>query len=286
MKIRIFSSFCTSENCKSVYERLCETHFIRDYGIDKSIYITTGDDYTHVIIVNIAMPKIKDNIPTSHVIGLAYEPLPFLGLTPEFIKYAQTYIGKYYIGEKGNLPDPFVEHYGYMWHITPLMTIPSKTNIMSIMVSNKNSAPGHQYRHQLVQAILQSNLPIDIYGRGCMYYTNIKDSRLKGDFDELEPYESYKYHIAIENFKTPHYFSEKITNTLLCGTTPIYWGCTNIADYFLNITYELSGDVANDMNLLRMIFHNPEYFKKSIDIDSIKQKINLLKNIENIFEVQ
>jgi len=285
MKIRIFSSFCTSENCKSVYERLCETQFMDDYGKDKSIYITTEDDYTHVIIVNTAMPKIKDNIPKSNVIGLAYEPLPFLGLTQSFIDYAKLHIGKYYIGEKGNLPDPFVEHYGYMWHITPLLTTPSKTNMMSIMVSNKNSAPGHKYRHQLVQAILQSNLPIDIYGRGCMYYTNIKDSRLKGNFDDLEPYESYKYNIAIENFKTPHYFSEKITNSLLCGTNPIYWGCNNITNYFPDTTYELSGDIPRDMDMIRMIFQNPDYYQKYIDIDAIKQKINLLKNIAEIFAV-
>jgi hypothetical protein len=285
MKIRIFSSFCTSENCKSVYERLCETQFMDDYGKDNDIYITTDDDYTHVIIVNTAMPKIKDNIPKSNVIGLAYEPVPFLGLTQSFIDYAKVHIGKYYIGEKGDLPPPFVEHYGYMWHITPLLTTPSKTNMMSIMVSNKNSAPGHKYRHQLVQSILQSTLPIDIYGRGCMYYTNIKDSRLKGNFDDLEPYESYKYHIAIENFKTPHYFSEKITNSLLCGTTPIYWGCNNISGYFPDTTYELTGDVLSDMNLLRMIFQNPDYYQKHIDMDTIKRKINLLKNIQEIFEV-
>jgi hypothetical protein len=283
MKIRIFSSFCTSENCKSVYERLCETQFMDNYGKDKDLYITTEDDYTHVIIANTAMPQIKQDIPKSNVIGLAYEPIQFLGLTPQFIQYAQTYIGKYYIGEKGDLPDPFMEHYGYMWHITPLSMVPTKKNIMSIMVSNKNNAPGHKYRHKLVQAILRSNLPVDIYGRGCMYYTSTNDSRLKGNFDDLEPYESYDYHIAIENFKTPHYFSEKITNALLCGTTPIYWGCANIASYFPDITYELSGDVDGDMNMLRMIFQNPEYYKKPFDVDSIKQKINLLHNIEKIF---
>jgi len=72
MKIRFFSSFCSSENCKSVYERLCETQFMTNYGKDKSIYINTEDDYTHVIIINTAMPEINQNIPKSHVIGLAF----------------------------------------------------------------------------------------------------------------------------------------------------------------------------------------------------------------------
>jgi len=39
MKIKIFSSFCDSENCKNVYERLCETHLMPNYGKDNEIYI-------------------------------------------------------------------------------------------------------------------------------------------------------------------------------------------------------------------------------------------------------
>lgn len=207
--IRIFSSFCSSENCKEVYERLCETHNMPNYGPDKSFYMTTGDDYTYAIVVNTAMPQLKSNIPKSHVIGFAYEPPPFLGLTPQFVEYARKYIGAYYIGEKGNLPEPFVEHYGYMWHITPLHTVPStKPNLISIMVSQKGYAPGHQYRHELVQHILRTNLPIDIYGRGCKFY-NVNDARLKGDFDEREPYESYQFHICIGTFKPRIIFLRK-----------------------------------------------------------------------------
>ena len=56
------------------------------------------------------------------------------------------------------------------------------------MVSRKNQAPGHIYRHYLVKEILKTNLPIDIWGNGCIYYKNIKDNRIKGDFKEIEPY--------------------------------------------------------------------------------------------------
>ena len=51
-RIRIFSAFCDSENCKSVYERLCQTDLMPNYGADKDIYITDGDDYTHAILMN------------------------------------------------------------------------------------------------------------------------------------------------------------------------------------------------------------------------------------------
>ena len=39
-KIKIFSSFCDSNNCKEVYERLCETKMLNQYGKGKEIEIT------------------------------------------------------------------------------------------------------------------------------------------------------------------------------------------------------------------------------------------------------
>jgi hypothetical protein len=60
IKIKIFSSFCDSEHCKTVFEDICEKKNMFNYGEDKEIYITNGDDYTHVIILNTAMPQLKD----------------------------------------------------------------------------------------------------------------------------------------------------------------------------------------------------------------------------------
>ena len=297
MRIKIFSSFCDSQECKNKYEQLCETHKIKNYtdkgtnnNNNNNVYITTNDDYTHAIILNTAMPELK--IPKENVLGLAFEPTIFLKLSVDFISYAQKYIGRYFIGDKyygcGTLPDVFKEHYAYMWHITPLTYIPVKNKIMSIMVSNKQSTNGHKYRHSLVQNILSTDLPIDIYGSGVSTYYNKysmfnKDYRLKGAFKELEPYEQYHFHICIENIASNAYFSEKITNTLLCGATPIYWGCRSILNYFPNNVILLSGDVNKDLSLLRNILLNPGKYKANINVGMIKNKLNLLKNIEAIF---
>lgn len=282
-KIKFYSSFCDSKNCKEVYERLCETDLFDFYGNGKKVEFTTEDDYTHVIIVNTAMPVIKNNIPKKNVIGLAYEPLHFLNLTQNFVNYAVNNIGKYFIGDKLNLPEPFVEHYGYMWHVTPLRHIPEKKNRMSIMISMKYQTFGHKYRHELTSLILTQGLPVDVYGRGCGLY-KIKSSQLKGEFDNLEPYESYNFHIAIENVKSNHYFSEKITNTLLCGTTPIYWGCKNIKDYFGEDVISLTGEANRDVELIKDVLKNPEQYKRNIDVNKIKEKISLMQNLDNIFE--
>ena len=66
-KLRFFSSFGPSLECKNILERLCETHLLNEYGKDKKIFITNGDDYTHVVILNIAMPVIPSHIPKKNV---------------------------------------------------------------------------------------------------------------------------------------------------------------------------------------------------------------------------
>lgn len=284
-KLKIFSSFGKSENCKEIWERLCETKDMDDYGIDKNIYITNDNDYTHVLILNTAMPDIPEHIPKKNVVGLAFEPLPYLNLTNIFVDYAKKNIGKYYLGTKDILPEPFIESYSFMWHMTPYKCIPEKTKLMSIMVSMKNAMSGHQYRHKLVQRILNENLPIDIYGNGCKYYS-VKNEYIKGDFKEREPYQDYMFHIAIENMQTQHYFSEKITNPLLAGCTPIYLGCLNINNYFPNNVVNLTGDIEKDFNILVNILKNPLSFKKEIDLQTIKNKIYLLRNLDNIYDVE
>jgi hypothetical protein len=296
---------------------------MNDYGIGKSLYITSGEDYTHAIILNTAMPLLK--IPKDNVIGLAFEPPAFLRLSQEFINYAEKYIGKYFIGDrifwldkKIQLPGLFIEHYAYMWHSSPLNYIPVKNNLMSIMVSNKNFSPGHTYRHTLVKHILRSGYPIDIYGNGANIYEATSheatshesssygptsygptsygpikmyhkcqdlhvDSRIKGKFANLEPYENYQFHICIENYQTNAYFSEKISNALLCGTTPIYLGCNKILEMFPNNVIILTGNIVKDMTLLRDIILNPRKYMANINVESVKDKLNLLKNLDKCF---
>ena len=280
-KIRFFSSFGDAKQVKSVLNRLCETELMSNYGRDKEIEITDNDDYSHVFILNTAMPKLKDNFPKENVVGLAFEPLIFLGLSHEFINYAERNIGKYFIGDKKMLPSVFTEHFSYMWNCTPCRSIPDKSKKMSIMISEKGNTFGHKYRHMLVSNILKEGLPVDIYGRGCKYY-NINDDRLKGEFTELEPYQDYEFHICIENVESNHYFSEKIINPLLNGTTPLYLGCVNIENYFGKIL-TLSKNEGEDVELIKNILINPQDYKKEIDLEKVKDTVYLYRNLDSIF---
>ena len=274
--IKFFSSFGTSEGCIEAYTRVSELK--KDPLFNVKYRFTTGDDYTHAIILNTAMPVL--NLPKKNVIGLAFEPLEFLHITGAFLEYAQKYIGTYLLGDKMNLPKPFIEHFAYMWHTTPLLEMPIKTKLISLMISKKTHSAGHRYRHTLCQAILKSNLPIDIYGNGCQYYSTITDSRLKGEFEGKEPYLDYKFHIAIENFQSPHYFSEKIMDPLLCESIPIYLGCRNIDTYFPNSVLHLSGMLAQDMHTLSDMCADPTKYITPIDVERIKQTISFTNLVQ------
>ena len=227
------------------------------------------------------MPELK--IPKERVIGLACEPPQFLGITPKFVEYATRHIGRYFIGQLyGGLSTPFIEAYSYMSHVEPLYDSPPiKSKFMSIICSQKTFAPGHRYRHELIRQILRTKLPIDIYGRGAFFYENTNDSRICGKFEEYEPYIEYQYTIAIENYRTPHYMSEKLANPLLCGTNVLYLGATNAINKFGEGIEFLTGDLQNDMNIIYTAYGREP---KPIQIGEIKDKMNFIKNVKKIFD--
>ena len=277
IKIKIFCSFAPSDNCKEVFERINYSNECEFYGIDKKYYFTNGNDYTHAIIMNTSMPEL--NIPKENVLGLAFEPIHFLGLTQQFIEYAKNKIGRYFIGDASNLPEPFVEHFAYMWHSRPPKEIIDKNKLMSIIVSEKQFAPGHQYRHQLVQKIIELNLPIDVYGRGSNKY---KYNRIIGQFNDAEPFESYSFSICIENMVCNDYFSEKIITPMMYNCMPIYLGCKNIENYVENVI-QLNNDIQKDIILIMKIINNPNiYYKKTYTDKNIKA-VNLIQNLSILF---
>jgi len=291
IRIRVFASFTDSKICKEKYEKICQTSLLTNYGPDKKYYITTEDDYTHVIILNTAMPLLKSDIPRTNVIGFAYEPLPFLNLNYAFIQYAMANIYTYYIGDAHGLPYPFTEGNAYLWYNPPPRSIPRKKNLMSIMVSFKKFAPGHVYRHTLVQEILRRNLPIDIYGNGCDAFKASfeNDTRLKGKFDLNEPYETYQFHIAIENFQINSYFSEKIVNPLLHNTVPLYLGAKHINNYFNNMCIPLKGSLEKDIEIIEDVLRYPEQYRRLYipNAAAVENTMNLFKNnhLDNMFSM-
>jgi hypothetical protein len=109
-----------------------------------------------------------------------------------------------------------------------------------------HGAPKHEdsiyfNRERLLVKIIESDLDIDIFGRGW----NIDDPRYKGYAEYKEDaLRDYEFSIGIENSREDYYISEKITDCFMNNCVPIYDGC--------KLAHE---------------FYNPKSFEK-IDIDS------------------
>ena len=283
--LRILSDPFSSNNM----ENWMETDKL-SYMYNKPVILTKKDNYTHCIIINVGMPKL--NINKNKVVGISHEPtLPEEPLRSQVIEYAKKNMQKYFIGDKNNLPEPFIEGQTFMFHNkTRYHNIP-KTKFCSIVISKKQCTSGHKYRHKLVEAILKTDLPIDIYGYGVEIYKNkMNDHRLKYHLPNtklnpcgIDPFIDYKFHICIENMVSNNYFSEKIVNPLLSNIIPIYYGCKKIDNYFDNII-KLTGNIEQDINLLKKIFEKQHMYINTYNSDKILDKCNMFYNLHTFFD--
>lgn len=262
IKIRVFADFCEFD--KTIFEKI--------YGRKhENLEFVDDDSFTHIIIINQAMPIIQ-NIPKKNVIGFAWEPIEFLKVRNEFIEYAKKYISSYFIGKKNDLPLPFKENYGFLWHnhfSTSYKEYNDKPNIMSLMVSQKRFLPGHSYRYKLAVEIIKQNLPVDIRGRGCSVLKQYFDvPQIKEEFEnDEELYRDYKYTIAIENTQSNKYISEKITNTFVHNTIPLYLGAKDVDEIFgKDCCIKLTGELEKDIEIIKNILNSPDEYKRDMKI--------------------
>jgi hypothetical protein len=86
---------------------------------------------------------------------------------------------------------------------------------------------GHQIRWEILDRKDEIKIPtkfFDVYGDR----HNIEKARVEKE----EVFGDSQFGVAIENFSHRGWFSEKILDCFLLKTIPMYWGCSNIGDYF------------------------------------------------------
>lgn len=102
------------------------------------------------------------------------------------------------------------------------LTAPKKTHSISAIASTKDWIPGHRQRNAIIDTLSTAVPEIDLFGQG-------RKRQLADKWEGLAP---YRYSIAIENTSKPDYWTEKIADCFLTYTVPLYYGATNITDYF------------------------------------------------------
>jgi len=98
----------------------------------------------------------------------------------------------------------------------------SKTEDFSVIVSNNVSTAGHLKRYAFANRLKG-------HFKDRMMWFGKGENAIEDKWDGLY---HHRYSLAMENCSVPYYFTEKIMDCFCASTMPVYWGCTNIFDFF------------------------------------------------------
>ena len=176
--------------------------------------------------------------------------------------------------------------YGTTW-IKDFDFSQEKKTCVTTLVGGKNKTYGHKLRHSLLENIgLIKSIPIDIFNSINTPKNGINDFKfIKHKLWKNEMFYS-KFHIAIENNISKNYFTEKIIDCFQTKTIPIYFGCSNIDDFFdkrgifqvysldeiINVCNNLNDETYDD--LLQFVDNNYEISLNYTNLESrIKNEV-------------
>lgn len=154
------------------------------------------------------------------------------------------------------------------------VSAPEKTKLMSIITSNKAFTKGHRERIAFVMKLKEHyGDKLDLFGWGFNDFEN--------KWDVIAP---YKYHIAIENCSTPHYWTEKLADSYLGNAFPFYIGCQNVGDYFSKDAYRMLNihDAEGAIKIIDKAISEDLATKNAAAVEAAKQLVLDKYNLFNL----
>ena len=178
----------------------------------------------------------------------------------------QWFYGLGFYGQRDDVPLSFDQ----MIENPPLV----KTKDIATVCSMKQQRHTlHNRRYAFTQKLKEIIPDLDIFGHG-----------VKPMDDKAEALDDYRYHVAIENFRGLHHWTEKLSDPFLGLALPFYYGCTNVFEYFPEeslITIDIDDPETAGETILRAIRDN-EYEKR---LPYIQQARELVMQEYNLFAV-
>ena len=188
-------------------------------------------------------------------------------------------------------PNAYKYIYGTTW-ISPLtwscIDISRKRFEVSSIVGAKDSTVGHRFRKTLY--LRQHLLPQTVR------YRFFRSSHCEPDLPALgeqchfsngkleakeEAFLESQFHIVIENSRQANYFTEKLCDALLTKTIPIYYGCTNISEYFNTEGWIILDSESVEEVAQKLFALTPEYYKRYTQI--IENNYYLAMNYTDVY---
>ena len=150
---------------------------------------------------------------------------------------------------------------------------PIRNKFCAAVISNRNPK---SFRLKFINE-LNKYKQIDMGGK----YKNNVGGPVK---DKIQFLSNYKFSIAMENSCGEGYTSEKIYQSYISGTIPIYYGNYNIDEFYNQKTYILikdENDMKKKIEYIKNIDNNDELYKSIL-----KENISNNFNTNKIFEEQ
>ena len=290
-----FKVVCQWTSDFEIYNRFIR-NYITEGNFNPNFIITYNDDYDYLIVFNRCFNPSQIKCSKENVIGFIMEP----SWSNSWDRNIGSYCGKVYFHDVWLLErnTPFIENFEshpamMLYHMDKdpinkyLNNTFNKTKKMSFIVSNGQVTDDNVIlygaRARLAKQILESDLPIDIYGRG---WTDKHDQRIKGPLDnKSDGLIDYEYSIAVENTAENNYLTEKFIDCLLCDTVPVYYGAPNAHKIYDDSCY-IDLCLNSDTILLQLqnIIEKDNY-KKRVDILT-KMKLSYYKNYNIYTKIQ
>lgn len=184
-------------------------------------------DYDYTIVLNYPERTYQVSCPPDNIWAIMQEP--YIKGNFEWMKNGHEMYTKVFTHDPPNSDEKYIRsppllawYIGKSYDDLSHMHIPQKNKCLSFVSSKKSNFKGHRKRISFIDDLLkEESLQFDLFGRG---FHQIEDK-----WDALAP---YYFSIAIENTSKEDYWTEKIADCFLAYTVPIYYGCTNIEDYF------------------------------------------------------
>lgn len=217
------------------------------------------------------IPKSSDNLSPINILVLQ-EPNEYFGLHDWVIqnKNLFQYILTWNYRILNNCSNAHYISFGDSWFL-PEQYNKNKDKIFRVShLSGKlKLSYGHLMRHELLARQNEIKIPKDFYHTiGDRH--DIPNARLGKE----QVFGESAFGICIENFSNKGWFTEKILDCFLMRTIPVYWGCSDINDFFDTngiIKFENVDDCIVKLNQL-----NPDYYTDRLEI--IEKNYELAKN--------
>lgn len=236
-------------------------------------------------------PKSIEQLQENPVnILMILEPNQLFGLHDWAIKNQEYFSCILTWGEKilAECPNSYFFPMGISWlddaYVNNVDLLEKKYEV-SFLCGAKQMIEGHHLRHRLYSRGDEIKIPkqwcytLEDYKYNNGHHTIVQSAGQPPGSAKKQLWRSM-YSICIENSSNKGYHTEKIIDAFLSKTIPIYWGCTNIGDF-----YDLNGIVhCKDENEIIEKTNNltPEYYASKKE--SIDKNYKIAKYYANIFD--